>query len=126
MTKQAIHTDKAPAAIGPYSQAVKAGNMLFVSGQLGINPASGEMPKSAVEQAKQALENVKAIVTEAGFDMSEVVQVHVFLTDMGDFVSLNEVYKTFFSEPYPSRAAIQAARLPKDGKVEILATAMKA
>lgn len=118
-TKEAIHTVKAPQAIGPYSQAVKVGNLLFTSGQLGINPETNEFPAAVVEQAKQSLENVKAVVEAAGASMSQIVKTTVFLNDMNDFAAVNEVYASFFAEPFPARSAVEVARLPKDALVEI-------
>lgn len=117
--KQAIHTQSAPQAIGPYSQAIRVGNLLFTSGQLGMNPATNEFPSTVAEQAKQALLNVSAILEEAGASMSQVVKTTVFLKDMNDFAAVNEVYATFFEQPYPARSAVEVARLPKDGLVEI-------
>ncbi len=117
--KSIIQTANAPAAIGPYSQAVKAGGLLFTSGQLGMDPATGAFPATAAEQAKQALDNVKAIVEAAGASMAQVVKATVFLKNMNDFQAVNEVYSSFFAEPYPARSAVEVARLPKDGLVEI-------
>ena len=124
--KKAIQTDAAPKTIGPYSQAVLAGNILFVSGQLGIDPATGKLVDGGVqEQTRQALKNVQAIVEAATMTMKNVTQVQVFLADIADFAQVNEVYKTFFEPPYPARAAVQAAGLPKEARVEILAIAVK-
>jgi 2-iminobutanoate/2-iminopropanoate deaminase len=124
--KKAIQTGAAPEAIGPYSQAVLVGNILFVSGQLGIDPATGKLVDGGVqEQTRQALKNVQAIVEAATMTMKNVTQVQVFLADIADFAQVNEVYKTFFEPPYPARAAVQAAGLPKEARVEILAIAVK-
>ena len=124
--RKVIQTDKAPAAIGPYSQGLMAGNTLYVSGQLGIDPTTGKLVEGdTAAQTKQALENVMAILMKANMSMRDVVQVQVFLADIADFAAVNEVYKTYFHEPYPARAAIQAAGLPAGGKVEILVTAIK-
>ncbi len=124
--RKAIQTDKAPAAIGPYSQALMVGNTLYISGQLGIDPATGKMVEGpAAAQAKQALKNIMAILMEANMSMHNIVQVQVFLADITDFAAVNEVYKTFFAEPYPARAAFGVAALPTGGSVEILATAIK-
>jgi len=117
--KKAIHTEQAPQAIGPYSQAVQVGNLLFTSGQLGMDPVNNIFPATAAEQAKQSLENVKAIVETAGGTMSDIVKTTVFLKDMNDFASVNEVYASFFEQPYPARSAVEVARLPKDALVEI-------
>jgi len=124
--RKAIQTDKAPKAIGPYSQALLVGNTLYISGQLGIDPATGKIVEGGtVAQAKQALENIMAILMEVNMSMHNVAQVQVFLADIADFAAVNEVYKTFFAEPYPARAAIQAAALPAGGSVEISVTAVK-
>ncbi len=118
-TRTIIETANAPAAIGPYSQAVQIGDLLFTSGQLGMDPVTGAFPATAAAQAKQSLENVKAIVEAAGGSMAQVVKTTVFLKDMNDFQAVNEVYSSFFAEPYPARSAVEVARLPKDGLVEI-------
>lgn len=124
--RKAIQTDKAPAAIGPYSQALLAGNTLYISGQLGIDPATGKLVDGdTAAQARQALKNIMAILMEENMSMHNVVQVQVFLSDIADFGAVNEVYKTFFTEPYPARAAFQVAALPADARVEILAIAIK-
>lgn len=117
--KKAIHTEQAPQAIGPYSQAVQAGNLLFTSGQLGLDPATGQFPATVAEQAKQSLQNVQAIVEAAGASMNDIVKTTVFLKDMNDFATVNEVYASFFAQPYPARSAVEVARLPKDALVEI-------
>ncbi|GIP51196.1 RidA family protein [Paenibacillus vini] len=122
--RKAIATNEAPGAIGPYSQAVQFGNMIFTSGQLGMNSA-GEFPPTVEEQAKQSLSNVKAILEAAGFGMEQIVKTTVYLQDMTDFASVNEVYATFFSEPYPARSAVEVAKLPKNGLVEIEVIAVK-
>lgn len=120
-----IQTPNAPAAIGPYSQAVQAGGSIYVSGQLPINPATGEFAGADIRaQARQSLENIKAILAAAGTDMAHVVKTTVLLQDMADFVAMNEVYAEYFSEPYPARAAFQVAKLPKDALVEIEAVAV--
>jgi len=124
--KKPISTKGAPSAIGPYSQGVQAGNLLFVSGQLPINPSTGEFAGDDIaSQTKMSLSNVKAILQEAGYDMSDVIKTTVYLKDMNDFVGMNNVYATFFNEPFPGRAAIEVARLPKDALVEIEAIAYK-
>ena len=122
--KQVIHTDSAPAAIGPYSQAIQIGDLLFVSGQVPIDPSTGAIVEGDVKaQAQQSLNNLKAILNAAGTNMGAVVKTTVFLADMNDFAAMNEVYAQFFQEPFPARSAVQAARLPKDAKVEIEAIA---
>ncbi len=122
--KKVIHTDNAPAAIGPYSQATVHGNTLYVSGQIPVNPKTGEMPTDIKEQTKQSLENLKAIIEAGGSDMTLVLRCGIFIKDMNDFAAINEVYATYFSEPYPARATVEVARLPKDAMVEIEATAI--
>lgn len=124
--KKQIATDKAPQAIGPYSQGVNVtGDFSFVSGQLPINAATGEMSEDVAEQTKQSLENMKAILEETGLTMDNVVKTTIFLSNMEDFAVVNEVYGSFFKEPFPSRSTIEVARLPKDAKVEIEAIAVK-
>ena len=120
MTKAAISTDKAPGAIGPYSQAVKAGGMIFCSGQIPIDPTTGEFVSGGVvEQTRQVLVNLSAVLGAAGSSLDQVVKTTVFLADMADFAAVNEVYAEFFSENKPARATVQAARLPRDARVEI-------
>ncbi|WP_017414448.1 MULTISPECIES: RidA family protein [Clostridium] len=120
MEKQVISTAKAPAALGPYSQAIKVGNLLYTSGQLAINSATGEFINDDIQKATaQALENVKAILEEAGTSLDKVVKTLVFLKDMNDFVPMNEVYAKYFSVNPPARSCVQAGRLPKDALVEI-------
>jgi 2-iminobutanoate/2-iminopropanoate deaminase len=124
--RKAIQTDKAPAAIGPYSQALLVGDTLYISGQLGIDPATGKLVDGdTAAQAEQALKNIMAILMEENMSMHNVAQVQVFLADIVDFAAVNEVYKIFFAEPYPARAAIQAGALPAGASVEILVTAVK-
>lgn len=122
--KQVIHTELAPAAIGPYSQAIQIGQLLFTSGQVPIDPETGAIVEGGIqEQARQSLNNIKAILNAAGTNMGAVVKTTVFLQDMNDFAAMNEVYAQFFQEPYPARSAVQVARLPKDVLVEIEAIA---
>ena len=126
MAKTEISTPNAPAAIGPYSQAVRAGDTVYVSGQIPIDPATGAFAgDDVVTQARQSLTNIKNILAQAGLGMENVVKTTVLLKDMEDFGAMNEVYATFFTEPYPARAAFQAARLPKDALIEIEAVAVK-
>ena len=120
-----IATEKAPAAIGPYSQALDIGNMLFISGQIPIDPATGTMPESVTDQAKQVLTNITNILAEAGLTMANVVKTSVFLSDLNDFAAVNEVYASFFAEPYPARSCVQVAAIPKGAKVEIETIAVK-
>lgn len=122
--KTTISTQKAPAAIGPYAQAVKAGGVLFTSGQLPIDPATGAFPEGIQAQTRQSLNNVKAILEEAGLTMDDVLKTTVFLSDMNNFAAMNEVYAAFFTEGcFPARSAVEVARLPKDALVEIEAVA---
>ncbi len=123
---QPIHTPKAPAAIGPYSQAIQAGNLIFVSGQIPVDPATGEFAgKDITTQTRQSLTNVKAILEQAGYTCADVVKTTVLLADMGDFAAMNAVYAEFFSEPFPARAAFAVKSLPKGALVEIEAVACK-
>ena len=123
--KEIISTEKAPAAIGPYSQAVKAGNLLFISGQIPVDPATGEVVEATIQaQTAQSLTNLKAILAHAGGTMGHVVKTTVFLSDMENFVEMNRVYKTIFEAECPARSAVQVARLPKDVLVEIEAIAV--
>lgn len=120
MAKKIIKTDKAPAAIGPYSQAVMYGDMLFCSGQLGLDPETGDFVKGGVEsQARQMLENAKEILEEAGMSFSNVVKTNLFLNSMEDFVAVNKIYGEYFEEPYPARAAVEVSALPKGGLIEM-------
>lgn len=124
--REAVHTDSAPKALGPYSQANVAGNMVFVSGQLGLDPATGNfVPGGVREQTQRVLENLRAILAAAGATLEDVTACTVFLKDMNDFAAMNEIYATFFTATPPSRAAIEVARLPKDGLVEISCIAVK-
>lgn len=124
--KTIISTSQAPAAIGPYAQAVENNGLVITSGQLPIDPATGAFPEGIQAQTRQSLTNVKAILTEAGTDMDRVLKTTVFLSDMNNFAAMNEVYATFFTEgSYPSRSAVEVARLPKDALVEIEVIATK-
>ena len=125
MEKKQIHTENAPAAIGPYSQAIDLGEIVFTSGQIPVDPATGNIPADVKEQARQSLQNVKAILETAGSGMEKVVKTTVFISDMAQFAAINEVYATFFTEPYPARSCVEVARLPKDVMVEIEAIALK-
>ncbi len=120
MKKEIINTEKAPAALGPYSQAIKAGNTIYVSGQIPLIPETMEIISDDVqEQTKQSLENVKAVLEAAGATLNDVVKASVFIKDMNDFTKINEIYATYFTENNPARACVEVARLPKDVKVEI-------
>ena len=121
--KKKIESAKAPAAIGPYSQAICAGGMVYVSGMLGIDPDSGALKETVTEQAEQALKNLCAVLEEAGTDCSAVVKTTVFLTDMGAFAAVNEIYARYFTAPFPARSCVQVSALPKGGLFEIEAVA---
>lgn len=115
-----LHTDKAPAAVGPYCQAVQVGDMIFTSGQLAIDPANGNLINDDIEKAtRRSLDNVKAILEEAGSNLEKVVKTTIFLDDMDNFAKVNEVYGEYFSDHKPARSCVQVARLPKDAIVEI-------
>ena len=117
---QAIHTEKAPKAIGPYSQAIKVGNLIFASGQVPIVPATGEFVEGGIqEQTRQALTNAQAILEEAGTSLKNVVKTTVYLSDMANFAAMNEVYAEFFAQPYPARSAVAVKALPKGALVEV-------
>lgn len=126
--KKIINTDNAPAAIGPYVQGVDLGNMLFASGQIPLDPVTSKMSDCVKEQAKQSLANVKAIITAAGYQVSDIVKTTIFLADMNDFAAVNAIYEAFFTEhhaAFPARSCVQVARIPKDAKVEIEVIAVK-
>jgi 2-iminobutanoate/2-iminopropanoate deaminase len=125
MARQAVSTDKAPAAIGPYSQAIRAGNFLFLSGQIPIDPATGNLVDGGIEpQTRQVFKNIAAILSAAGASFDHVVSAGVFLADLNDFAKMNAIYAEYFSAPAPARATVQVARLPKDCLVEIQVTAV--
>ena len=118
--KQVVRTDNAPQPIGPYSQAIKSGQVVFVAGQGCGNPQTGQLERGSVEQeTRRVLENIKAILEAAGGSMADVVKTTCYLADMNDFGTVNEIYGTYFSQPAPARATVQAARLPRDARVEI-------
>ena len=126
MSNIAIHTDNAPAAIGPYSQAIKAGSTIYVSGQLPIDPATGAFAGNDITaQTRQSLTNLKHILNAAGTDLCDVAKTTVYLANIGDFAAMNEVYAQFFTAPYPARAAFEVACLPKNALVEIECIAVK-
>ena len=118
--KKVINTNNAPAPIGPYSQAVAANGFLFVSGQIPSNPSTGEIVSGGIKaEAQQVMENIKAVLTEAGLNFSNIVKTSIFLTDMGNFAQVNEVYGTYFTDQFPARETVQVAALPKNVNVEI-------
>ena len=121
---KSITTEKAPAAVGPYSQAVVAGNLVFVSGQIPVDPATGNIPEDIVDQARQALTNLGEVLRASGSGLDKAVRVTVFITDISAFGKVNEVYAEFFKEPYPSRSCIEVSKLPKGVKIEIDAIAV--
>ena len=123
---KAIHTNNAPAAIGPYSQAIEVNGFVFASGQIPINPATGDFVEGGIkEQTKQALTNASNILKEAGTDLSHVVKTTVYMADMGDFAAMNESYAQYFNEPYPARSAVAVKALPKGALVEVEVLAAK-
>ena len=125
MKKRVIQTEKAPKALGPYSQAIQAGSFLFISGQLPIDPATGELIKGDIqEQTRQVFENMKQILEAQRLTLKDVVKTTLFLKDMGNFAKVNEIYAAYFTTEPPARAAVQVARLPKDAEVEIEAIAL--
>ena len=126
MEKKVLHTDKAPAAIGPYSQAIEVNGFVFASGQIPINPATGEVVEGGIqEQTRQALTNASEVMKAAGLDLSHVVKTTVFMADMNDFAAMNEGYATFFSAPFPARSAVAVKTLPKGVLVEVECIAVK-
>ena len=114
-----ISTTNAPAAIGPYSQAIRSGDLLFCSGQIPVNPATGNIPEGAQAQAEQALTNLKSLIEAAGASIDNVVKTLVFIKDMNDFAAINDIYAKYFTEPFPARSCVEVARLPKDVLLEV-------
>lgn len=125
MSRQAISTGGAPAAIGPYSQGIQSGDMLFCSGQLGLDPVSGELAAGVEAQAERSLRNLASVLDAAGLSFDDVVKTTIFLTDIGDFAAVNAVYDRFMPDPPPARSTVQVAALPKGGLVEIEAIARR-
>ena len=120
MSKEIISTENAPQAIGPYSQAVKAGGLMFISGQIPLNPETGDLVSGSIEdEANQVLQNIKSICEAAGYGMEDIVKITIFLTDLGNFATVNEVMKKHFSEPYPARATVEISGLPLGVNIEI-------
>ncbi|MGL5251507.1 MAG: RidA family protein [Vibrionaceae bacterium] len=128
--KKILHSDNAPAAIGPYVQGVDLGNLVFTSGQIPLNPHTGEVPASIEQQTQQSLENVQAVLAAANLTMADIIKTTVFVTDLGQFSQINQVYSDFFAkegiEQFPARSCVQVARLPKDVGIEIEAIALRA
>lgn len=125
MANKVISTDKAPQAIGPYSQGVSSGNMVYTSGQLGMDPSTAELINSNIQdETRQSLKNVEAVLKQAGASLSDVVKTTVFVKDLNQFVAINEIYSEFFTENKPARSCVEVARLPKDANVEIEAIAI--
>ncbi len=126
LDKEVVVSEGAPKAIGPYSQAIRVGNTLYLSGQIAIDPETGKMVSDDIQaQTHQVLDNIQAVLDEAGFSLSDVVQSKVFLADLNDYAAMNEVYGAYFKEHPPARAAVQVARLPLDALVEIMVTAVR-
>jgi len=123
--KKIVKTDQAPGAIGPYSQGIDIGNMIFFSGQIPLNPQTGEMPEGIEAQARQALDNVKGLLQSQGLDFADVVKTTVFLDNMNDFTTVNGIYAEYFVEPYPARSAVEVAKLPKGALIEVEVIAVK-
>ncbi len=119
MAREMIHTDKAPAAVGPYVQAVKVQGMIYCSGQLGLDPAEGALAEGVVAQAHQSMKNLGAVLKEEGSDYSKIVKTSIFLADMADFAAVNEVYQSYFDGVFPARSCVEVSNLPKGGLVEI-------
>ena len=125
MPKQTISSSNAPTAIGPYSSALRAGQLLFISGQVPLDPATGAVVTGDIAaQTRRVLENIGALLAAGGLTYADLVRTTVFLADMNDFAAMNEVYRTYLTEPYPARSTIEAARLPRDARIEIDAIAM--
>lgn len=121
-----VTTGNAPAAIGPYSQAIRAGNTIYLSGQIGLSPQTGKLVEGGIEaETRQALENIKAVLFAAGFTLASAVKTEVYLTDMSDFSKMNDIYASYFAEPFPARVTVAVKAMPKDARIEISVTAVK-
>ncbi|MFD2762458.1 RidA family protein [Lentibacillus juripiscarius] len=116
---KAIYTNNAPDAIGPYSQAIQAGDFVYISGQIGLNPETGELEDGIENQTRQVLKNLQAILTEAGADFSKVVKFTIYVASMDDFATVNEIYGSYLSQPYPARATVEVSQLPKGARIEM-------
>jgi 2-iminobutanoate/2-iminopropanoate deaminase len=119
VSKQAIHSDAAPAAIGPYSQAIRAGDTVYLSGQIGLDPATGTLREGTDAQARQVFENLRALAQAAGGSLDDIVKTTLLLVDMADFARVNEIMASFFAKPYPARATYQVAALPRGARIEV-------
>lgn len=117
--REAINVNNVPAALGPYVHAVKAGELIFLSGQLGLNPADGSLPDSVEDQTRQSMENIKTVLEGCGSDLAHVVKTTIFLADLADFGKVNEIYGSWFADTYPARSCVEVSALPKGGLVEI-------
>ncbi|MCD7982290.1 MAG: RidA family protein [Clostridiales bacterium] len=122
--REAINVNNAPAAVGPYVHAVKTGDLIFLSGQLGLRPADGSLPESVEDQTRQSLENIKTVLEGCGSDLAHVVKTTIFLADMADFGKVNEIYGSYFADAFPARSCVEVSTLPKGGLVEIEAVAL--
>lgn len=125
MNKQIISTNNAPAAIGPYSQGISLENLIFVSGQIPVNPETGEIAKDIREQTKQSMKNIESILKQSGASLNDVVKITIFVTDLSNFTDVNEVYGSFFTENYPARSCVEVSKLPKGVGIEIEAIAVR-
>ncbi|MCR6112430.1 RidA family protein [Bacillus sp. A301a_S52] len=125
MSKQPIQTTEAPSAIGPYSQAVQLGDMIYASGQIGLDPATGELVDGLEKQTHRVMQNVTAVLKAAGCEINDVVKTLIFMQNMEDFTTVNEIYASYFEEPYPARSAVEVARMPKGALVEVEVIAKK-
>ncbi|RKL67928.1 reactive intermediate/imine deaminase [Salipaludibacillus neizhouensis] len=125
MNKQPIQTNEAPGAIGPYSQAIQIGDFIYTSGQIGLDPKTGEMVEGLETQAHRVMDNVKAVLAAADCDMTDIVKVMIFMQNMDDFAKVNEIYASYLEEPYPARSAVEVARMPKNALVEVEVIAKK-
>ncbi|RMI09799.1 MAG: RidA family protein [Calditrichaeota bacterium] len=124
--REVISTDQAPAAIGPYSQAIRVGNTLYLAGQIALNPRTGQLVEGGIEaQTRQVLHNLQAVLQAAGFSLAEVTQVQIFLADLNDYGAMNRVYGEFFPENPPARAVVQVSRIPRDALIEVMMVAVK-
>lgn len=124
--KEVINTKNAPAAIGPYSQAVWAGDLLYTSGQVALNPETGEMDNQSLEtETHRVMKNLSALLSEAGLSFNHVIKASIFIKDMNDFAKINEIYASYLQEPYPARETVEVARLPKDARIEISVVAKR-